>query len=634
MTGGRINGIGSIGLAAAVLAIIVLTYSNSLDNGFHFDDEHSLTENPHIRSLDNIFNFFTDPQTFSRNPGSEMYRPFVVLSYALNFRLGELEPRGYHLVNIGIHLCCVGLLVALLVHWGWGLAAAALVGCLFGVHPLASEPVNYISSRSESMATMFLLASTILYGRTTRPESRGNLWWSLVLFAAALGSKSSAISMLLILPMVEAARHGSSRAGNEMGLWSQVWRNQWPYWSVGAIYFWGVRDLISEALLDTPVRSLSSQLMTQCKGLVYYAKLMMLPYPSTVDHAFGAAGDGATLVVWLSALCIVSVVYLVWCGIKRGDRSVLFFLWIGAAAVPTVIVPLNVLVTERRLYLAVAVLMGFIVWQVREPLARRSRSLVALTLCVFVVLTVQRNTVWASELTLWEDAVVKAPASDRAHIRLGVAYRKLGRLNAAGAQFERALELQPLSAPAHNNLGNVRKLLGDTSGAESAYVEALAILPSYPEAMINLATLYNGSGKHAEAIGLFRRALELAGPRPEFLNNLGTTYLAMGDYKQAVVSFEQALAMRPRAARIYFNLGSALEGMGKWQQAISAYEDAIRHEARYPKPYYHLGLLHERHGRRDAAVASYRRFLDLWQGDEAVTASARRRLVMLERGVQ
>ncbi len=479
-----------------------------------------------------------------------------------------------------------------------------------------------------------VLASAILYSRIMPSARRGNLLLSLVFFVGALMSKSSAMAMLLMLPLVEAARHGSPRPRHSMALWSQIWRNQWPYWSIGLVYIWGVRELISEALLDTPVRSLSTQLMTQCKGFVYYAKLLLLPHPSTVDHAFSAARSGATLVVWLSALCIVSIVYLVWCGIRRRDRSVLFLAWIGAALMPTVVVPLNVLVTERRLYLSVAVLIGFVVWQVREPLFRRSRSLVALMLCVFMTLTVQRNTVWASELTLWEDAVVKAPASDRAHVRLGVAYRKLGRLDAARVEFERALALQPANAPALNNLGNVRKLLGDTPGAEAAYTQALAILPSYPEAMINLATVYNGSGKHAEALDLLRGALTLAGPRAELLNNLGTTYLALGDYGQAEASFERALVMKPRAARIYFNLGGALEGKGEWQRAIAAYENAIRHEATYPKPYYNLGLLQERLGRRQTAASSYRRFLALWQGDEASAASARRRLAILETGAQ
>jgi len=631
----RANGRRYVGVAAVVFALTALTYSNSLDNGFHFDDEHSLTENPHIRTLDNAAQFFMDPQTFSRNPGSEMYRPLVVLSYALNFRIGELEPRGYHLVNLLIHLGVVGLLAALLVSWGWDLPRAAVVACLFAVHPLASEPVNYISSRSESMAAVFVLASVVLYLSHSRREQTPLNGWrsilSLLCFASALMAKSSAVALVLILPLVEAAQQQilvSSR--REVGLWWRVWTKQWPYWSISFLYLWGVRELVSEALLYAPVRSLGVQLMTQCKGLVFYAKLLFLPYPLTVDHAFHSAGGGDAAVVWLSAGCVMSVAYVVWHGVRRNDRSAFFVAWIGAVLLPTLIVPLNVLVAERRLYMVVAVFVGFVVWQVRFPAGRGARGLVALTLCVLVVLTVQRNPVWASELTLWEDAVAKAPVSDLAHLRLGVAYRKLGRIDEARTEFETALVLRPRNAPALNNLGNVRKISADTAGAEQAYTQALEILPSYPEPMMNLATLYNETGRQAKALRLFRRAQSLAGPRPELLNNIGTTYLSMGAYSQAEESFRAALQLNPRAARVYFNLGNALEGQEDWERAITAYKSAVRFDATYAKPLYNLGLVQERFGRRQSAITSYRGFLKLWRGSTQVAASARRRLALLE----
>ena len=628
MSNAGVDRLSWIGLAAGVLVVTAATYANSVDNSFHFDDEHSLTENPHIRRLGNAVSFFADPQTFSRNPGSEMYRPLVVLSYALNYRFGELKPRGYHLVNLGLHLCAVAALAVLLIGWGWQPRRAALVACLFGVHPLASEPVNYISSRSESMAAVFALTSIILYNRAQSVRERG-YGLALLSFGLALMAKSSALAVLGMLPLVEAARRTERAvAPGKGGLWPRICRRQWPYWLVGITYLWGVRALVREAM-EAPVRSLGSQLLTQCKGLIYYGKLLLLPYPLSVDHAFQEAESGADVVVWISALCVASVAYIVWRGIRRGDRSALFLAWSGAALMPTIAVPLNVLVNERRLYLVVAVFLGFVLWQLRQPLSRAGRPLAAATVCLFAALTVQRNTAWASERTLWEDAVTKAPASDRAHVRLGVAYRKLGRLPEARAEFERALALRPTNAPALNNLGNVRYLLGDRAGAEAAYEQALQILPSYPEPMINLAALYNGQDRHAEALRHLRRARDLAGPRPELLNNLGISHLAMGEYGEAVALFEQALRMKPGAARVYFNLAGALEGQREWERAVAAYERAIEHDTTYAKPHYNLGVLYERQGRHGPAIESYRRFLDLWHGDVAFAGEARRRLALL-----
>ena len=101
------------GAWAPVLLVVAVavTFANSVHEGFHFDDRHSLVENPHIRSLAAIPDFFVDPQSFSRNRGSEMYRPLVLLSYALTYRLFDYQAVFYHLTNVVIHV-----LVALLVY--------------------------------------------------------------------------------------------------------------------------------------------------------------------------------------------------------------------------------------------------------------------------------------------------------------------------------------------------------------------------------------------------------------------------------------------------------------------------------------------------------------------------------------
>ncbi len=76
-----------------LLAVVCLAHFNTLGNSFHFDDEHSLTENPHIRDLGNIPAFFSRSDMFSANVGSDMYRPLVLVSYALNYSVGGYEGK-------------------------------------------------------------------------------------------------------------------------------------------------------------------------------------------------------------------------------------------------------------------------------------------------------------------------------------------------------------------------------------------------------------------------------------------------------------------------------------------------------------------------------------------------------------
>ena len=101
---------------ALIVVLGIAAYFNSLDNGFHYDDEHSILENHHVRSLLNLPAFFLDPGTFSGLPQARMYRPVLLVTYALNYAVGGYEPFGYHLVNLFLHLLNVLL--------GWRLAGA------------------------------------------------------------------------------------------------------------------------------------------------------------------------------------------------------------------------------------------------------------------------------------------------------------------------------------------------------------------------------------------------------------------------------------------------------------------------------------------------------------------------------
>ena len=82
---------------------LLLVYQNALDNSFHYDDFHSIKANPHIRNLANIPAFFQRPEMFSGMAERAMYRPLVLVSYALNYWLGGLDVQGFHLFNLGLH---------------------------------------------------------------------------------------------------------------------------------------------------------------------------------------------------------------------------------------------------------------------------------------------------------------------------------------------------------------------------------------------------------------------------------------------------------------------------------------------------------------------------------------------------
>jgi protein O-mannosyl-transferase len=595
-----------------VLALVAMVYTNSLDNSFHFDDEHSIVANPHIRELGNIPAFFTNSQMFSRNPGSEMYRPLVLVSYALNYRLGKYRPGGYHLFNTGIHLLVVLMLFGLFVQFGFRPEAALAGSLLFGIFPLTSEPVNYISSRSESLAALFFLGSLLFYMRKEGQISPA----SLLFFAAGLLCKSVVLTLPALLLLYDWA----------WGKWKGVdfWRSHWPYWVGAAVYVGGISSLVREAIIQAPVRSMVDQAATQVKALIYYAQLLFFPQPLNVEHQFFAAtgwGEGAVL---LGGICVLSLAFV----LSRGGRECVFWCgWVIIGLLPTLIVPLNVMMNERRLYLPLVGFIGFLMCMVRLGEWRRNSGILfGVGGILLAVLTVQRNQIWKDEGTLWRDALEKSPGMVRPLLRVGSLNRAEGRFGEAEKAYLKALKLDLESAPAYNNLGNLYREQERLEAAEQAYAKALGIAPRYVEAQINLGTLYSRQGRLDEAVEIFQRALPLAGNREEIHNNLGTAYLRKGDFSRAERELRAALALNPDQPRIHFNLGGALEEQGRWEEAVAAYQRAVELQTSYAGAYYKLGILFEKMEEKEKAGWAYRNFLRFWRGDSSFLEEARERL--------
>ncbi|MBT6625958.1 MAG: hypothetical protein HOB49_03070, partial [Gemmatimonadetes bacterium] len=79
-----------------LIGLVLLAYGNSVSGSFHYDDEHSIVRNASIQKLSEIPNFFVDISAFSGDEGKGMYRPLLLVTYALNYTIHELNSTGFH----------------------------------------------------------------------------------------------------------------------------------------------------------------------------------------------------------------------------------------------------------------------------------------------------------------------------------------------------------------------------------------------------------------------------------------------------------------------------------------------------------------------------------------------------------
>ena len=630
--------------AAGIVLVCLLCYGNSLDGSFHYDDFHSIVENAGIRSTANIPAFFVDPGLFSADASKRMYRPLLLCTYALNYAVGEYETRGYHLVNLFLHAACCLLVWALAGHLLVDRRPALLAALLFAVHPLATEPVNYISSRSELLMACFFLLACLAYLRFGRDGSKA--WYAVALAAGGLAllSKSVAVVLVALLVAWDGFSGGRSRVRRR-------WRYYLPFVALDLLYVVFTWRLVDRAL-GTPVRALDAQVWTQAKAVAYYAKLVLAPWPQNVEHQFfDASGPVAAAVLGGIGLA-ASLAVLAGRAFRRGSIPGFGLAWSALVLLPASLVPLNMLVNERRLYLA---LVGF-AW-IGGHLSRLPRGwLIWASLPLLAATTLARNNVWQDELSLWRDAVRTAPRMYRAQTNLGKALQLSGDPEAALLTYQRALELDPRPGDAYNNIATIyhqqskayqREGRSELAGrrltqAISWYRQALARYPDYEQIYQNLGDAHAQAGELDEAVAMYRRAVEIddrngaiwsnygqtlyragqlagaeealmraveLGPeQAEPYNNLGNVHEARGELARAVEMYEQALARQPtRRAEVLGNLGDTYRKLDRLDEARTVLEQALSLAPDDGRLHHYLGRLERQTGNRADAIAAFRR---------------------------
>ena len=549
----------------AVTIIVWLVYLNSINNSFHYDDRHSIVNNMSIRSLSNVPRFFLSPSTFSDSPLARMYRPVLLVSYAINYAIGGLDVTGFHLLNILLHNINV-VLIYLILRYFVGLWGAFTSALFFGILPLNSQAVNYISSRSVSLVTLFYLISFYTFIKSTR-ESEGRpvsltfaIYYTIAIIAYLLGllSKEIAITLPLLLIVFEYLFKRDNK--DESHTFHFVVIYHIPFWLISSIYLLLRKHLFGKAVIDVSkvtllegrggIRSVYSSILTQSKVILLYLKEMFYPFGISLIHDMRVVNTLFDFQVIISLVLIASIVLFAWK--IRGKYPLCSFgiLWFFIALLPETILPLNLIVNEHRAYLpgvGIAFCMGEVLDRLtkKESLSTSLRYVLIIILAGFfimnTVVTVKRNTIWKDDYTLFSDTVKKAPNSASARYSLGLAYMRDGRFDKAFVELQHTIDLNP----------------------------------SYYEAYAMLGIIFFEKGEYERGIENFKKAIILQPKLATAHYDLGVAYFELGRYKEAEDSFRRAIRMKPNFVKAYIGLGTVLELRGDRDNAYEAFRKAL-----------------------------------------------------------
>jgi Flp pilus assembly protein TadD len=605
-----------------IAGVCVALYANTLYSGFVYDDHFQVLENPWITDLRSVPKMFTTGAWEFEGASSNYYRPIMHLSYALTYLVSGLNPWGYHAVNILLHTA-VSMLVfltalTLLERSGEDRVTArlpALLGALlFATHPILTETVAWVACVPELSFTLFSLLALLLYARTDRVRS-GAFAASVAAYFTATICKETAIALPALLVLYDYAfRPGRPRL-------AEVAMRYTPFALATAAYL-TVRLSVLPAF--APIRrhaslTISQYLINVLPLFTQYLGKLLLPTDLNAYHVFHPiltlwSRQGILSLILTAAFAVATAL------VSHRSRRILFALGlIVIPLLPVLYIPAlgENTFTERYLYLptvGIALIAAFgLAWvQRRRPVWMRAGvALTVVVLGIYSVATVQRNTAWRNDETLWTDTLRKSPESASVHNEMGIVLADRGLVEAAIGEYQRALRLDPGLPRAHNNLGTLLEQRGQIDQAIGHYLEAIAANPRFAKAYNNLGNAYAKEGRLKEAVDTYRAALRLKPGMFETYLNLGNVYSEMGLLDDAMKQYEAAARLRPDSAETHLHVGIAYGVQGRLDDAIAHLETAARLNLADPVIHQNLAHAYDLKGLHDKAEEERRRAASL-----------------------
>jgi Flp pilus assembly protein TadD len=563
-------------LSAIVLAAVGAAYANSLDGEFIFDDIVTIRDNPTITRLDDLATVLSPPAQ-STTGG----RPLVNLTLAVNYAIGGLNVRSYHVFNLAVHLAAVLTLLGLVrqsllsaavpaaVRGGADWLAAA-VALLWGLHPLGTMAVSYTVQRAESLMALWYLLVLYFSARMIRADADAGLaggvqrtawaWGAAAILCCLAGAttKEVIVSAPLAVLLWDRALGGGS--------WRQAIRRRWPLY-LGLAASWVVL-----AVLAIPLKgrmntagfgfgySPLEYLFTQMGVILHYLGLAFAPITLCVDYKWPIATSvwqvlpGAIVVGALAALTI-------WALVKRPAWGLVGACFFMVLAPTSSVLPVVDPAFEHRMYLPLAAVVTAVVLGFWRLVAGRLRwaplvAAAALLACAGALgaRTHFRNADYRTAIGLWSQTIEAVPTNPRARFCLGERYLAAGR-------HEEALSL----------LNDSIALYVAIERPTGADVHAL------PSSYDNRGLALVGLKRYAEAIEAYGAAIAIDSSQPQYYYNRGVAWMRLGQRSNAIADFTTAIKLRPSYAHAYYRRGVCLYELGQIEPAKADVARYIEH---------------------------------------------------------
>lgn len=623
----------------ALLAFLVLlgAYSNHFDNGFEFDDSHTIVNNTYIRDIRNIPLFFTDIKYYGTNPGNQSYNPLLTTLNAIDYYLGKgLNPVAFHIHIFFWYIVQLILMFKIykkilsftgasqdLIIW-----TAFLSTAFYSIHAANAETINYIIMRSDSFSAMCIVLAMVLY---IWEKSRK---WHLYLIPAVAGILTKEIGAmfapLLFIYVFVFEEDGSFLRLLKFKGWQKFFhalKKTFPAWIVcfGLFAWIRIRFMPADTDLFKPATTAGNweYFYTQWVVIAHYIGNFILPLDLSADPDFEIFSTWINRkVIFALFLHLGLIGFAIYATELKKMKPIGFgILWFYVTLAPTSsIIPFGQIANDHRTFLPYIGLMiaagwgGALIYDylVNIKQLQAIKKVFFTLLSIIYVLhaygTYQRNIVWGDSELLWKDVTEKSPGNGRGWMNYGLILMSRGHLDEAERCFQKTLERMPYWAYIHINMGILKEAQGKPFEAEQYFLNAIRFQPEVPDSYYYYARFLMQQGRIDEARQWIAKGLEyspghvklsemkqvlekITDPLKSFeemervalnskdvnkLIEIGLNYYHRKMFEKCIDIHLKALALDSNNAIIYNNICSAYIELQQYDTAIEYCKKALK----------------------------------------------------------
>ena len=528
-------------IVGLLIIITLLAYVKVFRAEFVYDDYAFIVNNKDVQSFKPFSKFFLSPDIFTgsnyhtEQGGGKNWRPIASFAFAAQYASFGKNPSGFHFTSILLHILNLILVYILVMKVTKRIGVAAATTAFWALHPTATEAVSWIANQSSLIFFgFFILAVLLILNYQENKNKKFFIWFSYLFFILSLLTKETALGGIFIIPFVFLL----SYQGREKINFRKILVDSLPFVLIGLAYFYA-RYKILVALGDHALRGGFLENILLAPTVFYkYISLAVYPVNLMLNYANFPLPSGIFDPRVISGVLLFSVLtFLFYIGFKKSKFNFIFgIVWFLAFLLPVLqIIPFQDIIGDRFLYAPLAgfflatVLgldnfLSYIKFKFNWNFYPIWKTIAAIALMLFFILTFNRNNDWLNSENLWNSVLRIDNVNQKALSNLTGYYISKGKAAKVIEMSEKLLKINPDDIGGHINLGVGLAMAGRLEEAESKFLYAISKKPDNQPALINLSVIYKNTGHYNKAL--------------EIIKNLNKKYPDNEDIKQRLAQLE------------------------------------------------------------------------------------------------